>query len=155
MNFAIERVEPDSEAFDAYCRLRSQLWPMGQAVCEREAAEIVSSSRWAVYVARVDRGEIVGFLEAGLREYAEGAESSPVGYLEGLYVTAEHRKRGIGAALVRYGEQWAWSQGCTEIASDAQIDNAVSIELHKRMGYTEVERQVCFIKVGRAIPPDN
>ncbi len=37
-------------------------------------------------------------------------------------------------------------EGCTEIASDAQIDNAISIELHKRMGYMEVERQVCFLK---------
>ena len=90
---------------------------------------------------------MIGFLEVHLRDYAEGAESSsPVGYLEGLYVDSEYRRQGIGGALVRAGEQWAWSQGCTEIASDAQIDNAVSIELHRRMGYAEVERQVCFLK---------
>lgn len=125
MNISIERVESNTNAFRAYCRLRNQFWPMGEDVCEREAAEIVASSRWAVFVARLASGEIVGFLEAGVRDYAEGAESSPVGHLEGVYLLAEHRRQGIGAALVRSGEQWAWSQGCTEI---------------------EVERQVCFIK---------
>ena len=33
-----------------------------------------------------------------------------------------------------------------EIASAAQIDDAIGIEMHKRIGYTEVERQVCFLK---------
>jgi aminoglycoside 6'-N-acetyltransferase I len=147
MSFSIEQVSLNTDAFAAYCRLRNQLWPMGDDVCEREAAEIAGDSRWAVFVARLDDGAVIGFLEVHLREYAEGAESSsPVGYLEGLYTSAEYGRQGIGAALVRAGEQWAWSQGCTEIASDAQIDNAASIELHKRMGYTEVERQVCFLK---------
>jgi aminoglycoside 6'-N-acetyltransferase I len=108
--------------------------------------EILADSRWGVFVARIDTGAVVGFLEVRLRDYAEGAESSPVGYLEGLYIAAEYRRQGIGAALLRAGEQWAWSRGCSEITSDAQIDNAISIELHKRMGYSEVERQVCFLK---------
>ncbi|MGD0296468.1 MAG: aminoglycoside 6'-N-acetyltransferase [Bryobacteraceae bacterium] len=146
MNFSIEPVQPGTEAFRAYCSLRNQLWQMGEAVCEREALEILADSRWAVFVSRLDSGVVVGFLEVHLRDYAEGAESSPVGYLEGLYVAPEYRKQGIGGALIRAGDQWAWSRGCIEIASDAQIDNAISIEMHKRMGYTEVERQVCFLK---------
>jgi len=150
MSFSIEQVQVTGDSFSAYCRLRNQLWPMGDAECEREAREILGDSRWAVFVARMDSGAVAGFLEAHLRDYAEGAESSPVGYIEGLFILAEFRRQAIGAALVRSGEQWAWSQGCSEIASDAQIDNAASIELHKRMGYTEVERQVCFIKAGQA-----
>jgi len=118
---------------------------MTVSVCEQECIEILGNPRWAVFIVRVDDG-VVGFLEVFLREYAEGAESSPVGYLEGLYVSADYRRKGFGAALVRAGEQWAAAQGCTEIASDAQIDNAISIELHRRMGYGEVERQVCFLK---------
>jgi aminoglycoside 6'-N-acetyltransferase I len=157
MSFLIEQVSLNqvtlnNDAFAAYCRLRNQLWPMGDEVCEREAVEILGDSRWAVFVARLDDGAVIGFLEVHLRDYAEGAESSsPVGYLEGLYIDSEYRRQGIGGALVQAGEQWAWSQGCTEIASDAQIDNAASIELHRRMGYAEVERQVCFLK--RLSPP--
>jgi aminoglycoside 6'-N-acetyltransferase I len=146
MSFAIEQVQLNTDAFPAYCRLRNQLWPMGEAVCEREAMQVVGNSRWAVFVARLDGGAIIGFLEVSLRDYAEGAESSPVAYLEGLYAIAEYRRQGIAAALVRAGEQWASSRGCTEIASDAQVDNAVSIQMHRRIGYTEVERQVCFLK---------
>jgi aminoglycoside 6'-N-acetyltransferase I len=144
--FSIEPVQLNTEASAAYCRLRRVMWPMDEKVCESEVAEILSSPRWRVLVARLDNGAIAGFVEAGFRDFAEGAESSPVGYLEGLYVLAEYRRHGIGKALVCAGEQWLWSQGCTEIASDAQIDNAISIELHKRLGYAEVERQVCFLK---------
>jgi aminoglycoside 6'-N-acetyltransferase I len=146
MSFAVEPVHVNTDSFAAYCRLRNQLWPMRDAECEREAGEILRNSRWAVFAARLDAGAVVGFLEVNLRDYAEGAESSPVGYLEGLYIAAEYRRQGLGAALVRAGEQWAWLRGCTEIASDAQIDNAISIEMHQRMGYREVERQVCFLK---------
>jgi aminoglycoside 6'-N-acetyltransferase I len=146
MSFSIERVQLNTDAFSAYCRLRNQLWPMGEDLCEREAAQIIGDSRWAVFVARLAGGGVAGFLEANLRDYAEGAESSPVGYLEGLFIVPECRRQGIGAALVRAGEQWAMAKGCNEIASDARIDNAISIELHKRMGYMEVERQVCFLK---------
>lgn len=145
--FSIEQVfHVATDAFAAYCRFRNQLWPMGEAQCEREAAQILADSRWTVFVARLDTGAVAGFLEVNLRDYAEGAESSPVGYLEGLYISPECRRQGMGAALVQAGEQWALTKGCTEVASDAQIENAISIEMHKRMGYRDVERQVCFLK---------
>lgn len=146
MSVSIEQVQLHPDAFAAYWRLRALLWPMDDAQCEREAIGVVENPRWAVFAARLDGGGVVGFLEVSLRDYAEGAESSPVGFLEGLYVEAEYRRQGLAAALVRAGEQWAWSRGCTEIASDAQIDNAASIEMHGRFGYVEVERQVCFLK---------
>jgi aminoglycoside 6'-N-acetyltransferase I len=142
----IQLVQTGTGDFAPYWQLRRELWPMSDALCESEAAEIVANPRWAVLVARLESGAVVGFLEVNLRDYAEGAESSPVGYLEGLYVSSEYRRQGIGAALVRAGEQWAWSRGCSEIASDAQIDNTVSIAMHKSLGYREIERQVCFLK---------
>jgi aminoglycoside 6'-N-acetyltransferase I len=145
--FSIEQVlQLNTDAFSAYCGLRNELWPMSDAECRREATQTTGDSRWAVFVARLEDGSVAGFLEVNLRDHAEGAESSPVAYLEGLYISAEFRRQGIGAALVRAGEQWALTRGCTEMASDAQIDNAISIQLHKRMGYQEVERQVCFLK---------
>lgn len=146
MSYSIERVQLQSDNFGAYWRLRGVLWPMNDVQCEREATEVLESPRWAVFVARLASGQVIGFLEVSLRDYAEGAETSPVGFLEGLFVIADSRRQRVAAALVRAGEEWAWSQGCTEIASDAQIDNAVSIEMHRRLGYAEVERQVCFLK---------
>src|ERR1700744_3883270 len=110
----IETVQINTDAFAAYWRFRKQLWPMSDDQCLREAADTVANPRWTVFAARLD-GQVVGFLEVSLRDYAEGAESSPVGFLEGLYVQEEYRKRGIARALVRAGEQWAWSRGCAEM----------------------------------------
>jgi hypothetical protein len=38
------------------------------------------------------------------------------------------------------------SCGYREMASDCQVENAVSLAAHERSGYREVERQVCFLK---------
>src|SRR3954462_6355474 len=51
--------------------------------------------------------EVVGFAEVSRRTYAEGCETSPVGFLEGWYVVAARRRQGIGRALVASGEAWA------------------------------------------------
>ncbi len=81
-----------------------------------------------------------------MRECAEGAASSPVGFLEGWYVVEEARKRGVGRKLVEAGESWAKSMGCTEIASNTQIWRTESIEAHRRIGYEEVARDVNILK---------
>lgn len=91
-------------------------------------------------------GRLVGFIEVGTRPYAEGCLTSPVGYIEAWYVHEDVRRQGIGRLLFGAAENWAREQGLSEIASDALIDNEVSIAAHKALGYTEVERIVCFMK---------
>jgi aminoglycoside 6'-N-acetyltransferase I len=95
---------------------------------------------------RQPRKSALGFLEVRLREYAEGASSSPVGFLEGWYVVEEVRKQGVGRKLVEAGEQWARSMGCTEMGSNTEIWRTGSMEAHLSLGYTEVERDVNFLK---------
>jgi aminoglycoside 6'-N-acetyltransferase I len=79
-------------------------------------------------------------------DYVEGANSSPVGYIEGIYVDEVHRYKGISRRLVEAGVEWSKSRGCREIASDTQIDNHASQEFHKRIGFKEAGRLVAFIK---------
>lgn len=105
----------------------------------------------AVFLALLDEHPI-GFAEFSLREYAEGCLTSPVTYLEGWYVEPRARGRGVGAALVRAGEQWGIERGCSELASDAEIENELSIRAHKALGFEEVGRAVCFRKSIAASP---
>ncbi len=93
-----------------------------------------------------EAGDAIGFAEVSLRQYAEGCESSPVGYLEGWFVAESARKRGVGAALVRAGEEWARAKGCTEFASDAEIDNELSLRAHKALGFEDLGAAHCFRK---------
>ena len=96
----------------------------------------------------VDRGDgrLAGFVEAGSRLYAEGCDSSPVGYVEAWYVDDDLRLQGYGRALLHAAEDWARAQGYREMASDALLDNHTSHRAHEASGYTEVERIITFRK---------
>lgn len=89
--------------------------------------------------------EAVGFFSLDLRhDYVEGTEQSPVGYLEGIYVKASHRKRGIATAMVAYAKEWVKAKGCLEFASDCELTNEESRLFHLKMGFKEANRIICF-----------
>ena len=89
----------------------------------------------------------VGFAQCGLRtDYVEGTESSPVGYLEGIFVKADYRKNGYARELLLACEMWAKDMGCTEFASDCELDNIGSLKFHIAMGFDEANRIICFKK---------
>jgi aminoglycoside 6'-N-acetyltransferase I len=113
-----------------------------------DAAESGGTHPVGVAVLVADRGDgsLAGFVEIGSRNYAEGCETSPVAYLEGWYVDPDARRKGLGRRLQRAAEDWARSNGFTEMASDAELHNDVSLGAHLSLGFEEVERQVCFRK---------
>jgi aminoglycoside 6'-N-acetyltransferase I len=126
--------------------MRKRLWPeVTDADNVSETAELLGDARWAVFVCEAQEG-LVGFVEARLREYAEGCSTSPVGFIEGWYVESEARGAGVGRSLVEAAEAWARSGGCTEMASDSLATNVDGHRAHEALGYTEVERLVCFRK---------
>ncbi|MDE5749074.1 MAG: GNAT family N-acetyltransferase [Acetatifactor sp.] len=89
----------------------------------------------------------VGFAQCQLRhDYVEGTESSPVGYLEGIFVRAEYRHRGYAGELLRECEKWAREKGCREFASDCELVNEDSRRFHMAMGFSEANRIICFTK---------
>ncbi|HIV77033.1 MAG TPA: GNAT family N-acetyltransferase [Candidatus Sphingomonas excrementigallinarum] len=96
------------------------------------------------FVALVD-GRVVGFAEAAIRhDYVNGCDTSPVAFLEGLFVDPEYRNRGAARALVAAVADWGRAQGCSEFASDAEIDNVDSHAMHRALGFDETERVVYF-----------
>jgi aminoglycoside 6'-N-acetyltransferase I len=100
----------------------------------------------AVFLVETSNERLVGFLEAAQRKYADGCDTSPVGYIEGWYVEPDVRRSGVGKALVQAAEDWARQLGLREMASDCLIDNQISYNAHHSLGYEEVERLVHFKK---------
>lgn len=89
----------------------------------------------------------VGFAHVSLRvDYVEGTDSSPVGFLEGIYVSPDYRNQGIARELIEACEQFAKDKGCTEFASDCELTNLDSILMHEKLGFEETNRIVCFKK---------
>jgi aminoglycoside 6'-N-acetyltransferase I len=137
---------------DEWLRMRLVLWP--DHTVDEMRAEMVTlraDESAATFVADRGDGTLGGFLEADLRKYADGCDTSPVGYIEGWYVDADLRTQGIGRALVQAAEQWARDRGCVEMGSDTWIDNEVSYRVHLAIGYKEAERLIHFKK--RLIKP--
>ncbi len=130
-----------------WLRMREQLWPGSSHDLPGEIeAYFQEGPPWTCIVAEDAGGVLLGFVEVGLRDYAEGCLSAPVGYLEGIFVDEAWRTSGVGRALVEAAEDWARLQGCTEMASDRELDNEASGLFHQAVGYQEVERIVCFRK---------
>ena len=103
--------------------------------------------RYAQFLACSADQEPQGFIEIALRsDYVNGTDSSPVAFLEGLYVAPACRRQGIAALLVEQAQEWAREQGCSELASDAALDNTASHALHTSLGFAETERVVYFRK---------
>ena len=127
--------------------LAAELWPDHPA-CEMEAelSELMDRGDAALFLASEDE-TLTGFAQCQLRrEYVEGTASSPVGYLEGIYVRENYRGRGIARGLLSAAEAWAREKGCTEFASDCELDNTQSLKFHLNVGFEEANRIICFTK---------
>ena len=100
----IREVRPEDT--ESWLVMRMALWPeTDEPQHRREMAMMLSDDeRFAVLVCQDPHGELVGFAEVSLRGWAEGCESSPVGYLEGWYVAEHARRQGIGGRLVAAAE---------------------------------------------------
>jgi aminoglycoside 6'-N-acetyltransferase I len=130
-----------------WLRLRSALWPDESGLAGGIADYFARGGDGGVtLVAERAEGGLGAMLEVGLRAYAEGCATSPVAYVEGLFVDTDLRRRGVAAALLAAAEVWARATGHRELASDALLDNAQSHAWHHNMGFAEIERIVCFRK---------
>ena len=125
--------------------LRMALWPEASQAEHLAAMADTLVRGHFVRVAHSSAGAAVGFVEASKRgDYVNGTTSSPVAFLEGLYVEPAARRRGVAHALVEAVVAWALEQGLSEIASDSLIGNASAHAAHRALGFEETERVVYF-----------
>ena len=130
-----------------WLRMRSALWPdFKLESLQAEMAEIKADPLQPVFVLARTGGGLGGFVEVALRPWAEGCETHPVGYIEAWYVDSDLRKKGAGRGLIQAAESWAIGQGCTEMASDCDLNNNISFQAHLALGYQEYNRIIQFRK---------
>lgn len=127
--------------------LAMELWPHhSREEMAEEFAPLLAVEDAAVFGWQQE-GRWEAFAQCQLRrDYVEGCETSPVGYLEGIFVREPLRGQGVAKALLARCEAWAREQGCTEFASDCELSNEDSLRFHLATGFQEAGRIVCFTK---------
>ncbi len=138
-----------------WSQMRTQLWPDTDDNHLSEINEFFAGESIdivTVFIAEVvgrEGNQVVGFIELNIRNFAEGSRKPAVPYVEGWYIKPTHQAKGYGKKLMQAAESWALSQGYDELASDTELGNTHSIDVHKRLGFVETERVVCFLKTLR------
>jgi aminoglycoside 6'-N-acetyltransferase I len=145
MSFTIRRATHADKS--DWLRMRQGLWPEAPIeYLDFDMDDRLADPDYVIFVASGADGQRVAFIEAGLRDYGEGCETSPVGYIEAWYVDEQIRGQNLGGDLVHVAEQWAREKGAREMASDTWLENDRGIAAHLKLGYQEAERLVHFVK---------
>lgn len=142
----IERCTPADAG--AWIALRKKLWPeAGDEELRVGTDELLAAEESLILIGRATDSAIVAFAEAKLRrDYVNGCSTSPVAFLEGIYVEPQWRRHRIARRLCEAIETWAADRGCSEFASDTFVDYVDSQRVHEALGFTETERVVYYRK---------
>ena len=132
-----------------WLELRLLLWSDADADDHRGymAMALAQPERFLQLMAYDAERQPMGFIEGSIRsDYVNGTVTSPVGFVEGVYVVPGCRRQGVARQLFAAIGDWARARGCRELASDALLDNEVSQRAHLSLGFRETERVVYFTK---------
>ena len=102
---------------------------------KKEFMQYLEKNDTVIYVCYLEN-EIIAFAQCQLR----------YDYVEGTNVDSMYRKQGIATKLLEKCEKWSHEKGCTEFASDCELNNRVSFNFHLRAGFEEANRIICFRK---------
>jgi len=131
----------------AWAAMRAALWPDETRESHAEAIDaLLGSDGGLALIAEAPGGEPAGFAEIAVRPYANGCDSRPVAFLEGIWVQPRFRRTGVGAGLIGHAEALLVARGFRELGSDTTIDNRDSKAAHRAWGFAETERVVYFRK---------
>lgn len=105
-------------------------------------SRILSHSDHRFWVADV-RDDVVGWVHAVVTEYID---TEPFMVVAGLVVDRQHRRHGVGEALMGQVEAWARECGCAVVrlsSSDMRVD---AHRFYERLGYVNIKTQYSFLK---------
>jgi aminoglycoside 6'-N-acetyltransferase I len=133
------------DEYSAWKQIRMELYSaLDDDYHNKEMETINSSDQWYCRLIKSDADEVMGMLEISYRNIVDGCISSPVPYIEGLYLYPQYRNNGYGTEILKMIITWCKEQGYTELATDAQIINTDAHRFYKSAGFEETDRVVEF-----------
>ena len=125
--------------------LMLKLWPNHQQEeLEADTSLLITTNQFFLLK---ENNKYIGFAQCSIRnDYVEGCDTTPVGYLEAIYIEKEYRNKGYAKELVNAAMSWAKEKGCSQFASDCEATNIDSIAFHKAIGFEVTNTIVCFKK---------
>ena len=142
----IQIIKATNENVDELTEMGLELWPNNEyEYLKNDFIYNMGHLKNIIYLAKSNDG-YMGFIHMSIRnDFVEGSNTSPVGYLEGIYVKPDFRKMGVARDLYHAGIEWSKSKRCSQVGSDVGIDNNLSYDFHTKMGFKEANRIICFI----------
>lgn len=142
----IRIVGVDRRHWQVWREMRDALYPGNSEDenAEKEMEILLASKEWAIFIAEDAAGRPLGLLELSFRNIVDGCLSSPVGYVEGIYVSPVARRLGLGRRLIGFAADFFAERGCREMALDSRLEDEAAQAFHRHMGFEETERIVQF-----------
>ncbi len=119
---------------------------LGYDLTEADAADRLSRlllrDDQQFFVADVD-GRAVGWVHVVFAEYVDAEAFVVIG---GLVVDRNHRRLGIGRALMDRAEVWATERGCSMVRLTSSATRTAAHRFYESHGYRNIKTQYSFIK---------
>lgn len=131
--------------FSRWLELRQRLFTdVDEGYHVQEMDITLASPDAAAFFCITDDGEVAGFLEVSLRNFVDGCLGGPVGYLESMYLEPAFRGKGLGRKIVEEAAAWFRRRGCSDMATDTELENEAAQAFFLGIGFTETFRIVEF-----------
>lgn len=124
---------PTGADIDSIARLMEELgYPSTPEQVRVRLNRMVGDDRYSAYVAEVD-GAVAGFL--GLQTGWAYEHDEPFARIISLVVDARVRRRGVGAALVRFAERWARERGAYGLMLNTNVRREEAHRFYEALGF--------------------
>jgi len=96
-----------------------------------------------------EAGQVIGLASVALL-YPAPKEQAQL-FMKELYVISTQRKRGVGAALMRWLAQYAVEKNCLRFDWTVDADNESALDFYNRLGASQVRDKYYFRLSGAAL----
>lgn len=100
-----------------------------------DMAGMLAAPHICVVVAEVE-GKLLGSGYARIEDSKPYLTHDRHSYMGFMYTVPEHRGKGVNQKIIEALEQWALSQGVTEMRLEVYADNASAVRAYEKLGFS-------------------